>query len=229
MAAVSGAELTALTPPERQTLQERVYGELRMALMRGKFLPGRSLTIRAVAAALRTSSMPVREALRQLVAERALDTLPNRSFGVPLIPRQRFKDLVEVRVEIEGYAAARAAARATPELARRLEQLNQAMIGAAQIGDRELYIARNQEFHFLIYETAGSEVLLPVIETFWLQSGPYIACVFSEGPNPKVDLDRHRGAIDALRRRDADRARAMIGGDIMDAAQIILAGAQFSD
>jgi DNA-binding GntR family transcriptional regulator len=229
MGAVFGAELTVLTPPARQTLQDRVYRELRMAIMRGKFLPGRSLTIRAVAAALRTSSMPVREALRQLVAERALDTLPNRSFGVPLLTRQRFKDLVEVRVEIEGYAAARAGTRATADLARRLEQINQAMTGAAQIGDREMYVARNQEFHFLIYETAGSEVLLPIIETLWLQSGPYIAHVFSEGPSPKVALDRHQGAIEAFRRGDADRMRTMIGGDIADAAQIILGGAQFSD
>jgi DNA-binding GntR family transcriptional regulator len=223
------AELAVLTPPARETLQERVYGELRAALMRGRFLPGQSLTIRAVAAALRTSSMPVREALRQLVAERALGTLANRSFGVPLITRERFKDLVQVRVEIEGYAAARAASRISPGVIERLDSINKAMVTAERLAERELYIARNQEFHFLVYEAAGSGVLLPVIETLWLQSGPYIADAFSDGPHPKVTLDRHQGLIDALRRGDAVAARKMVAGDITDAAAVILAGSSFSD
>jgi DNA-binding GntR family transcriptional regulator len=229
MTAEAITELASLRPPDRETLQERVYRELRVALMRGRFQPGRSLTIRALAAALRTSSMPVREALRQLVAERALNMLPNRSFGVPLISRSRFRDLVQVRVEIEGYAAAQAAARVTDPVIDRLEKINQAMTAAEQIGDRELYITRNQEFHFLIYGCAGTEVLLPIIETLWLQSGPYIAYVFSEGPHPKVALSRHEGMIAGLRKKNAAAVRTMLAGDITDAAEIILAGARFSD
>src|ERR1700678_985147 len=89
--------LEILTPPPRQTLQQRVYGELRAAIMGGRFLPGQTLTIRAVAAALRTSTMPVREALRQLVAERALDPLASRSFGIPRLSRKRFQDVVTLR------------------------------------------------------------------------------------------------------------------------------------
>jgi DNA-binding GntR family transcriptional regulator len=34
-------------------------------------------------------------------------------------------------------------------------------------------VAKNQQFHLLIYRASGSEVLLQLIETLWLQFGPY--------------------------------------------------------
>jgi DNA-binding GntR family transcriptional regulator len=222
-------DLIELTPPIRETLQERVYGELRLALMRGRFLPGRSLTIRAVAAVLGTSSMPVREAFRQLVAEQALEMSANRSFAVPLLTRQQYMDLVRIRAEIEGYAAAQAAARISPATVSNLRTINKAMIAASKSGDRDAYIIRNQEFHFVIYDASGSTVIKPIIESLWLQSGPYIALLFEEGPHAKGTLGRHEGAVEALRKGDAKAARAMISGDITDASEIILASGKFTD
>jgi DNA-binding GntR family transcriptional regulator len=229
MGAALSSDLATLTPPPRETLQERVYEELRAAIMGGRFLPGQTLTIRAVAAALRTSTMPVREALRQLVAERALDTLANRSFGIPRLSRSRFQDVVTVRVEIEGYAAATAAKRIEPSVVDRLKEINQGLHAAEKIGDRNRYIEHNKDFHFAIYGAAGSEVLLPIIETLWLQTGPYIACIYSDSPHPKVGLKRHEGAIRALSKGDSQAARTMIAADITDAAAVILSVAQFSD
>ncbi len=62
---------------ERETLHERAYDEVKKAIMGGAIAPGEPMTIRALAKALGTSVMPVREALRRLVAERALELLPN--------------------------------------------------------------------------------------------------------------------------------------------------------
>jgi DNA-binding GntR family transcriptional regulator len=222
-------ELLELTPPRRDTLQEQVHSELRLALMRGRFLPGRPLTIRSVANVLGTSVMPVREALRQLVAQRALEMSPNRSFAVPLLSKAQYLDLVSIRAEFEGFAAAQAAARIEPAAVTKLSHLNKAMVAASKAGDRDAYIIHNQEFHFLIYEAAGSQVLQALIESLWLQSGPYIALLFSEGPHAKGSLNRHDGAIDALKKRDAKAARVMIAGDITDAAAIILANARFNE
>jgi DNA-binding GntR family transcriptional regulator len=197
--------------------------------MCGRFPPGQSLTIRAVAAALRTSSMPVREALRQLVAERALENRANRSFAIPLMSRSSFLDLVNVRSEIEGFAAAQAAGRIDDPTLDRAEEFDRAMLAAEKIQDRDMYIAHNRGFHFTIYEAAGSAVLLPIIETLWLQVGPYIKSVFSNGARAKVDLRRHESVVAALRQRDAARAKEMIAADIVDASKIILQSASFLD
>ena len=82
-----------LSPVGRETLQDRVYAELRRSLMHGMFDAGAVLRIQDVAAKLDTSTMPVREALGRLVSEQALEALPNRSVRVPVITRERLDDL----------------------------------------------------------------------------------------------------------------------------------------
>src|SRR3569833_2179012 len=67
----------------RETVQDRVYSVLRDRLMRGGFEPGQKLKIAELATALGTSAMPIREALNRLAAERAIDSLRNRSVRVP--------------------------------------------------------------------------------------------------------------------------------------------------
>jgi hypothetical protein len=57
---------------ERETLHERAYLEVKKAIMSGAIRPGVTITIRAMAAAPRHVPHAVREALRRLVAERAL-------------------------------------------------------------------------------------------------------------------------------------------------------------
>ena len=83
----------AFAPVERDTMQERVYLELRRALMRGDFAPGETLIVRALSDQFGTSHMPVRDALSRLVAEQALEVLPSRSVAVPVLSRERCADI----------------------------------------------------------------------------------------------------------------------------------------
>ena len=94
----------------RDTVQDRVYSLLRDRLMRGAFEPGQKLKIAELASALGTSSMPIREALHRLAAERAIESTPNRSVRVPSLSKESLRDLMEARFAIEGLAVARAAA-----------------------------------------------------------------------------------------------------------------------
>ncbi|WP_176316001.1 GntR family transcriptional regulator, partial [Burkholderia vietnamiensis] len=66
-----------ITPPalqlvESETMADKVYQQLREALMSGRFAPGQALSLRGVAEAVGSSTMPVRAALTRLAADRAL-------------------------------------------------------------------------------------------------------------------------------------------------------------
>src|SRR5580698_2501335 len=95
-----------LTRIARETVQERVYCALRDQLMRGGFEPGQKLKIAELAEAFGTSAMPVREALNRLAAERAIESLPNRSVRVPALTKSSLQDLMETRFAVEGLAVA---------------------------------------------------------------------------------------------------------------------------
>lgn len=204
----------------RETLHDRAYQELKKAIMAGVLVPGSAMTIRALAAALGTSPMPVREALRRLVTERALEVLPNRSVSIPVMTAEKFQEISMIRIALEGMAAERAAGRIAPEDVGRMEHLNREMMGR-EAARKRTYLAKNQEFHFLLYRNAGMPQLVDMIESLWLQTGPLLNHVVNAA-GVKVAADHHGAALAALRRRDGAATRAAIEADIRDAATMIV-------
>ena len=167
----------ALSPVVRETLHDRVYAELRRSLIHGMFDAGQMMRIQDLAATLNTSTMPVREALGRLVSEQALEALPNRSVRVPLITRERLDDLARARCLIEGQITALA----LPNLARgdftelrRLTNEGDTAFASDDPDKAHITSELNHDFHFYIYRAAGSAVLIPIVESLWLQSGPYV-------------------------------------------------------
>ena len=216
----------SLKPVARETLNDRVYAELRRSLIHGVFTTGQTLRIQDLAERLQTSTMPVREALGRLVSEHALEALPNRSIRVPVITRERLEDLARARVLIEGQVTALAMPNLgkpdfarlralTAECERGFRHRNEASIRAAT----EL----NHAFHDHIYRAARSVVLIPVIESLWLQSGPYVheaAFLHDEASDP-AGTHHHWELIEALEHSNRDGAIAALTRDITRAFSLI--------
>jgi len=207
----------------RATVQERVYGALRDQLMRGGFEPGQKLKIAALAEAFGTSAMPVREALNRLAVERALETLPSRTVRVPTLSKDALQDLRETRFAIEGLAIYRAASNMTAESLATLERLIAAQSETDAEHVSEQSAEQNRAFHFAIYRQSGSTVLLPIIESLWLQFGPYLREAserFDGGDGRGTNF--HRAMLDALSKGDGLAARAALQEDIGRAFDLVM-------
>jgi len=204
-----------VVPINRETVQERIYRQLRDLLMRGRFQPGQPLLIHDMADAFGTSAQPVREAIRQLVAEKALEASPNRSARVPILDRERMNDLRRARLTIEGLALELAAERITDRDIEALAELVDEEVRADDEARPEQSVAQNQAFHFTLYRLSGSTVLPPIIESLWLQIGPYIrrAAEYFDAREGR-GAEFHVAAIAALRSGDAQSLQAAIEGDI---------------
>jgi DNA-binding GntR family transcriptional regulator len=200
------------------SVQDRVYGELRRWLMVGRFLPGESITLRNLAAELGVSPMPVRAALRHLIAEGGFEMLPNRAVRVPRMTRERLRELLAVRRELEGMATAQACRNMTQAQYREIEKLHASLMRALEARNGAQILALNQRFHFTIYAIARSWVLLPMIETLWLRAGPFMHLAQSS-PDARWDGRHHTELVRALRRRDARAAQRAIERDINTAGQ----------
>lgn len=210
--------LLSLAPVARQTVQDQVYGELRDNLIHGMFDAGEVLKIRDLAARLSVSTMPVREALGRLISEHAVEAMANRSARVPLITRERLEDLARARRLIEGELTALALPRLGDADIAELKELTaayDALAGGAIMAAREAS-RLNHAFHFTIYRAAGSPVLIPVVESLWMQSGPYVraAATIYDGSDGAGATNYHHKLIEALEARDADAARAALAADI---------------
>lgn len=209
----------------RLTIQEIVYRRLSHALMTGQFDPGQTLTISYLSELFGTSHMPVREALRRLVAENALETSTSGSTVVPIVTRPRLDDLCEGRVVVEGAAALRALPHIDPPLVRALEHNLVDHIAAGEEGQIVTMLQKNQEFHFMIYRASGSPVLVQIIESLWLRFGPFLRMLSDhlekQGGHLQNYTLHHRAALAAIRAGDAEAlSRAMV--DDIRATQSLL-------
>lgn len=207
----------------RGAVKDKVLGELRHGLMVGAFVPGQVLSLRKLAGYFGTSAMPIREALSDLVAAHVLEALPSRTARVPRLSRARLSEVTEVRVAIEGLATKMTAARATPKLVADLEAVNSKLMDAIAAREVVKCLALNQQFHFELYEAAGSEILMPLIESLWLQCGPtmYFSLLSPEMP---WDASAHVEILDALRLGNAALAQRAMARDIRTTAKNLLSG-----
>jgi DNA-binding GntR family transcriptional regulator len=208
-----------LSPVGRETLHDRVYAELRRSLIHGMFDAGDLLRIQDLAATLQTSTMPVREALGRLVSEQALEALPSRSVRVPIITRERLDDLARARCLIEGQITVLALVNLTPDDFADLRQLTVECDAAfaSDDPDKAHHTSElNHAFHFYIYRAAGSAVLIPIVESLWLQSGPYVraAAKIHDEQRDVPATHHHWALIEALERGDAAGSVKALTDDI---------------
>ncbi|MEJ8571109.1 GntR family transcriptional regulator [Microbaculum marinum] len=199
----------------RETMHERVYRELRSRLIGGRVVPGRAVTLRGLAAELGVSPMPVREAVNRLVAERALVMTPSRRISVPEMTPERFDELITARERLEPEAARRALPHLTRADVGRLGKIDAELEEHLRTGNVEGYVAANHAFHFSIYRGSPSEILVPLIESLWLQFGPFMRIVYGRVGTTWL-VDYHEQAMAAILARDDAALADAIRADILD-------------
>jgi DNA-binding GntR family transcriptional regulator len=205
-----------ITLTEREpsvTITQWVYLQLRAAVMQGEILPGRALTIRELAALLGVSNMPIREALRQLAAEQALEIRETRRVMVPKMTRAKFDELCQARITLESHAAERALPFISEDYLSRLVDID-ASIDNAQAKEEWRDASRlNQLFHRTLYQANPNAVLVPLIESLWLQLGPFMRLAQNQ-LKAHYKVDHHAEALEAIRLKDAERLKHAIHLDI---------------
>jgi DNA-binding GntR family transcriptional regulator len=207
------------------SLHDAIYASLRQALVMGDFVPGQRFSMRALADRFQVSLIPVRDALKRLVAERGLMMMPNRTVCVPLMTRHTFQELLQVRLSLESMLARRGAELIGRKQVAALARINDEMQAAVGL-DVKPYLAANYRFHFGLYRAADSAVILPIVESLWMQIGPFLNAVFTTKGTANA-RDNHAEVLKALRRGDSIAAGNAIKRDLADAADVILANVEF--
>lgn len=196
------------------SINEAVYRMLRDRLMRGEFAAGQVLGIEELAQTMHTSTMPVRSALQRLAEQRAVERNKSRNMQVPLLSMERLEDIRRSRLLVEGALIEWA----TPRLERvqidHLRLLVDKIANALEEPEKlDEGLTNNQTFHFTIYQAANSPTMLSMVESLWLQSGPYLRAarnLMHRAPGP----DLHDKILKAMERRDGVAARVAMCEDI---------------
>lgn len=197
---------------EGRTAQETAYLTLRNAAMVGTFKSGQPITIRGVAERLDMSATPIREAFRRLSTERAFTVLENRRIMIPKLSQNRLEELIELRVSLETHAAVRAIPYLSDRKIETLTRLDDESNEALKKKDHATVVVTNQEFHSCLYKSNPEQIIMPMIESVWLQIGP----ILKEAARSAnlLEYDYHIDIISALKERDAKAVSTAIENDI---------------
>jgi DNA-binding GntR family transcriptional regulator len=214
----SGSEALQLLMIEKSNdlkTHQWVYQLLRRNLLSGRIEPGKPLTIRGLAEILHVSPMPVREALHRLACEGAVEVKNNRRVIVPAMTPEKFRELCGLRILLETHAAEGALPYVTAEDIETLEQIDAQIDEAIESDDVDYISLHNQTFHRFLYQANPFQISIPLIESLWLQLGPFSRIAISK--LEKVYLvDHHVEALQALRERNLFGLRRAIEADIRD-------------
>lgn len=208
-----------------ETVASRIYGAIKEQIIDGRYPPGVRITEQNIATEFNSSRTPVREAMRQLVADGFALFKPNSGTVVRQWTPAQMREIFDLRVliesEIAGHAAARIA-RADIDALVGLQDDIEAQ-GVDLGSDNMTRIGRlNREFHNLIARASQNERLvsmlataieIPIVQqTFRRYSAAQLARSFSH----------HRELIDAFRTHDEAWARCVMGSHIHSAKQTLI-------
>jgi DNA-binding GntR family transcriptional regulator len=211
-------------PSSRKTpgalLHANVHEELRRRFVTGRITPGSSLSTRGLALELGVSQTPVREALSRLAAEGAVQIRSKRKIVVPPMTQQRFGDLLRCRELLEPEAAAAALPHIDRVRFKKLKSIDATIGHALKSGDVNAYMEGNFNFHFLIYSSQPRRTLLQLIETLWLQFGPFMRVVYGRFGTANL-TDQHEVMLSAIAARSAIRLKRALLADIRDGMGLI--------
>jgi len=192
---------------------EAIYKKIRNMILFGAVLPGQPLTILGLKDTVGAGVTPVREAIRRLTAEGALETLGNRRICVPNISAKRVDEIYFARFAIEPKMVELAAEHITDAQISELQALDNIVDSAIRLGDVEGYLESNYRFHFRLYDIAQTPILRKIAISLWLQVGPSLRVVCGRFGTSNLP-DKHSEALAALRKREPVAAARAIEEDI---------------
>lgn len=198
---------------------ERVYRTLRARILDGEMAPGDAVTLRGLAEALGVSMTPAREAVRRLVAERALTMTASGRVLTPLADPAGIAELFRARALLEPEIAERAAPHTRPSDLAELRRIDAAIGTHLAEGDAAAYVRANTAFHATLYARAAAPATMALIESVWLQTAPVMRRVYGLIGTAEL-TDHHEAALDALARHDGPALAAAIRADVAQGAAL---------
>ncbi len=190
--------------------EQAVYDLVKRAIISGELSPGQRLLPMEIGQQLGVSSMPVRNALMRLEAERFISRTPHREYVVTLFSKKEIQDLYSVRSLLEGFAGRVATEKMSAET---LAELRRSLDRAERLwplGPSDDLIASNREFHTILYRQTGNDGLVRLIDAQRDLSNRYQDTFYFVRKTPEQTVREHRDILRAVERGDAGAVESLI-------------------
>jgi DNA-binding GntR family transcriptional regulator len=207
-----------LEPLRRDSTPERIAAQLRSGIVSGRLAAGQPLREVEVARQLGVSRGPVREAFQRLIQEGLLEAHPARGVFVPQLLAGDIADLYIARGAVETAAARLLAASGSAEALADLEAAL-AELQAAPADDWNVLVSLDLNLHEVLVRSTGSKRLARMFGTLAAETRLCMVALESFYPERADLVTEHAEIVQAIRRRDADAAAALLERHMTDSVR----------
>ena len=194
---------------QRVSISQQIRELLLDRIASSQLLPGDRVVEAEVASEMQTSSIPVREAIRELVAMGILQFAPHRGAWVRQVSLLETIQAFQVRAVLEPLAIQTAALRLQGKC-QLLRQLARQIVEAARQRDFASFQHHNQMFHRAIVDASDNQVLLRVWDSLAFEVRTRFTMDYLTQVDPVAIAREHEPIVAALDRGDAEKAAALL-------------------
>jgi DNA-binding GntR family transcriptional regulator len=189
-----------LLPFKAVAMRDAIASALRSALLDRRFEPGQPIIESAIAAEMKVSRGPVREALLLLTQEGLVTHSQNRGFAVLNFTEADQAATSQVRYPLETTALQLARLHRTPPDILQLERIKQRMLENFRAGDARARLQDELDFHNLIWNLSGNTYLVSCLQRVTIPAFTYGTAYRMNRPDLTVELfhTQHQLYIDYL-------------------------------
>ncbi|MGY6496702.1 MAG: GntR family transcriptional regulator [Microcella sp.] len=203
------------SPISRVLLSDQVYDRIRSLILDGSVAPGERLVESEIARSLSVSQAPVREAIKKLVHEGLVTSVPRKGSYVTEISTDEFAIARQLRATIEKVGAVYATENFSNDHRVRLERILSRMETAVELRDWATFRELDLEFHSTVIGLTGQAVLTRL----WAVLEPLLLSQRAIGDPSFIGDPSYGGELHRLVDIHRDLLRALQSGDPVRAAE----------
>ena len=208
-------------PHKIVSLADQVFERLENEILSGQYARGEILTETRLSDDLGVSRTPIREALRRLEQEHIVE-VSTKGIEILGVSEKDLADIYEIRLQIEGIAAARAAEQATPESVAALREAIELQEYYVNRGDAEHIKFTDSQFHEEVYRLSGSMILYDTLLPLHKKVQKYRRASVQNASRAEASLAEHREIFAAIEKKDADAAKAAMIRHVSNAMRHVI-------
>ena len=197
-------------PKERNSLATVVFNNLKKAIFSGQLKPGERLVESSLASQFGVSSIPLREAIKKLEAERLVEVIPYKGARVVKASPSDIEDAYAIVGVLEGYAAKLVTPLLESSHIEKMRKLHQKMQDEGVKKDIKNWLKVNNEFHRTFVDMCKRPNLINLIYEKISPLGRYWHIATSIPGVIDDGIEDHEKIIRAFEERDSDLARFLV-------------------
>jgi DNA-binding GntR family transcriptional regulator len=197
-------------PAPRGLLADRAYAELRDRIVTLRIAPGEPIDEDLLGRELEMGRTPVREAIKRLALENLVTVFPRRGTFASEINITDLAHISDVRTQLEGHAAYRAAERLTDPQRAELAELLAELEASEGSDDVAALMGLDARVHRFIYSAAGNPFLEETLGRYFNLSLRIWHLVLDRLPHLFTRVHEHDDVLRAIAEGNSERAREIV-------------------